>query len=106
MGTLAIVIGIGIVISLGSVKTVLQIFIEANFIGIRIGVIIGIGVGQWKHTIRANGPLPLSDCNCKMKATSLSNWIVYQFQSEIANNTGNFKVETFTPHKVLSCVQE
>ena len=52
MGTITIGIGIGIGISLGSVETVLHIFIEANFIGIRIGVGIGIGVEQWKHTIR------------------------------------------------------
>ena len=54
MGTVAIGIGIGIGIgiSLGSVETVLHIFIEANFIGIGIGVGIGIEVGQWKHTIR------------------------------------------------------
>ena len=47
MGTVAIGIGIGIGIgiSLGSVETVLHIFIEANF--------IGIGVGQWKHTINS-----------------------------------------------------
>ena len=51
MGTVATGIGIGIGISLGSVETVLHIFIEANFIGIRIGVGIGIVVGQWKHTI-------------------------------------------------------
>ena len=53
MGTVAIGIGIGIRIgiSLGSVETVLHIFIEPNFIGIRIGVGVGIGVGQWKHTI-------------------------------------------------------
>ena len=55
MGTVAIGIGIGIGvgISLGSVETVLHIFIEPNFIGIGIGVSVGIGVVQWKHTIRA-----------------------------------------------------
>ena len=52
MGTVAIGIGIGIGICLGSLETVLHIFIEANFIGIGIGVSVGIGVGQWKHTIR------------------------------------------------------
>ena len=42
MGTVAIGIGM----SLGSVETVLHIFIEPNFIGIGIGVGVGIGVGQ------------------------------------------------------------
>ena len=50
--TTGIVIGIGIRIGLGSVETILHIFIETNFIGIEIGVGVGIGVGQWKHTIR------------------------------------------------------
>ena len=51
MGTVAIGIRIGI--SLGSVETVLHIFIEPNFI--RVGV--GIGVGQWKHTITPRSTL-------------------------------------------------
>ena len=49
MGIVAIGIGIRIGIDLGSVETVLHIFIEPNFIGIGMGVGVGIGVGQWKH---------------------------------------------------------
>ena len=58
MGTVAIGIGIG----LGSVETVLHIFIEPNFIGIRIGVSVGIGVGQWKHTIKQLTALSEEKC--------------------------------------------
>ena len=71
MGTVAIGIGIGIGIILGSVETVLHIFIEANFIGIRIGVSIGIGVGQWKHTINTLLIL-ITVCNSTCRKVMLS----------------------------------
>ena len=51
MGTVATGIGIDIGISLGSVETVLHIFIEANFIGIGIGVSVGIGGNTPLRTI-------------------------------------------------------
>ena len=49
LGTVAIGIRMGITIGIGvgSVETVLHIIIESNFIGISVG----IGFGQWKHTI-------------------------------------------------------
>ena len=52
LGTVAIRVRIGITIGIGvgSMETVLLIIIEPNFIGIEISG--GIGIGQWKHTIR------------------------------------------------------
>ena len=71
MDTVAIGIGIGIGIILDSVETVLHIFIEANFIGIRIGVSIGIGVGHWKHTINTLLIL-ITVCNSTCRKVMLS----------------------------------